>query len=129
MGLIQKDSKTGIEILLAKSLSANPVDMFSSRKFKDAIEYLGTIYDHIIIDSPPVLAVPDARILGRLSHAIILNVAWNRTSRTLVKEAVRQFHLADLKITGVVLCQIDAKKMEKYGYGSYNHYAYNYDAS
>ena len=71
----------------------------------------------MIIDTPPVLIVPDARVIGQSVDAILYTVKWDQTSRTQVREGLRMFETVNLKVTGLVLGQIDAKGMKRYGYG------------
>ena len=74
-------------------------------------------YDFIIIDTPPVLVVPDARIIAECADAILFSVKWDSTSKALVEESMRFFHNSNQRITGLVLSQIDEKGMKRYGYG------------
>ena len=69
------------------------------------------------------LVVPDARVIGQHADAIIFNVAWNRTSRAQVKEALRQLETVGLTPSGLVLSQIDVAAMKRYGHGG-KHGAY-----
>ena len=78
----------------------------------------------MIIDTPPVLVVPDARVIGQSVDAIIFTVAWDRTSKSQITESIRQFSTANLNLTGLVLSQVDPKGMRRYGYGGrYGAYA------
>ena len=78
----------------------------------------------IIIDTPPVLVVPDARIIAEVADAIVFTVQWDQTSKPQVEEALRMFHNSGQRITGLVLSQISAKGMKRYGYGgTYGAYA------
>ena len=54
---------------------------------------------------------------GALGHAVVFSVAWDRTAKTQVTEAIRQFHSVNSRVTGLVLSQIDPKGMRRYGYG------------
>jgi Mrp family chromosome partitioning ATPase len=71
----------------------------------------------VIIDTPPVLVVPDARIIADQADAIIFTVQWDKTSKTQVEESLRMFHNSGQRITGLVLSQISPKGMKRYGYG------------
>ena len=71
----------------------------------------------VAVDTPPVLVVPDARVIGQSVDAILYTVKWDHTTRTQVREGLRMFETVNLKVTGLVLAQIDAKGMKRYGYG------------
>ena len=114
----------GADLLMGEKTSTNAADLFSSDKFKALIESVRAHYDVVIIDSPPVLVVPDARILAQVSDAVLFTVHWDKTSRHQVDEALRMFHNSNQRVTGLVLSQINAKQMKKYGYGGrYGAYA------
>ncbi|PKP79598.1 MAG: chain-length determining protein, partial [Alphaproteobacteria bacterium HGW-Alphaproteobacteria-2] len=83
-----------------------------------------TNYDYILIDTPPVLVVPDARVIGRHADAILYVVHWDKTTRTQVTEGLGMFSSVGLRVSGVTLSQIDLAGMRRYGYGG----QYGYDS-
>jgi succinoglycan biosynthesis transport protein ExoP len=107
----------GGDVLLTEESRVNAADLFSSDKFKNFIEMAKTKYDVVIIDTPPVLVVPDARIVAQHVDAVLFNVKWNSTSQPQVQEALRLFHTSGQRITGFILNGISAKGMKYYGYG------------
>jgi succinoglycan biosynthesis transport protein ExoP len=122
--VIKRDSRLDLDIIQGERGSANAADVFSSDAFRTFIAELRELYDYIIIDTPPVLVVPDARVIGGLVDCVCASVAWDRTVRTQVEEMLRQFELVNVKVAGLVLTQIDPKGMRGYGYGDrYGAYA------
>jgi capsular exopolysaccharide synthesis family protein len=115
--LLLRDSRMDVDILLGEKTSANAADVFSSDRFRNFLEELRHHYDFIVIDTPPVLIVPDARIMSQFADAVVFSVAWDRTAKSQVTEAIRQFHSVNSRVTGLVLSQIDPKGMRRYGYG------------
>ncbi|SFH05856.1 capsular exopolysaccharide family [Palleronia marisminoris] len=115
--LLVTDPRLNADILLGEKSKVNAADIFSSETFHAFLERLRETYDFIVIDTPPVLVVPDARVIGQHVDAIIFNVAWNRTSRTQVKEALRLLETVNLTPSGLVLSQIDVSAMKRYGHG------------
>ena len=112
------------DLLVGEKTSINAADLFSSNKFREMLEELRTRYDVIIIDTPPVLIVPDARIIAKLADAVLFTVKWDTTTTAQVEEAMRLFRDANQKVTGLILSQISAKGMKQYGYGGkYGAYA------
>lgn len=120
--VLYRSEELGFDVLPGENTHANAADIFSSVKFRTMIDRLRGQYDHIIIDVPPVLVVPDARVLGQVVDAILFTVAWNRTSRQVVNDALRQLASANLQVTGTVLSQIDPKGQARYGYETYGNY-------
>lgn len=111
------DPELGADILMGEKTNVNAADLFSSDRFQEFMTYVRKIYDVVIIDTPPVLVVPDARVIGQSADAIIYTVKWDKTAKAQVDEGIRQFATANLKITGFALSQIDPNGMKKYGYG------------
>lgn len=104
----------------------NAADLFESRRFGDLITRLRDTYDHIIIDSPPVLAVPDARVLSRYADATIFAVRWDYTTRTQVRQGLEMLNSVGHPADGTVLTQVDQRKMKRYGYdGQYGYDGYS----
>ncbi len=117
------DPDLGVEVLMGSGGEFNAADLFESRRFKDLIANLRGRYDHIIIDSPPVLAVPDARVLTRYADLCVFAVRWGSTSRTQVRQGLEMLKSVGHPVDGVVLTQVDQRKMKGYGYGG----QYGYD--
>ncbi|MGV6839096.1 MAG: GumC family protein [Planktomarina sp.] len=114
----------GADILMGEKSSTNAADVFSSAAFEKFLNDLRGIYDYIIIDTPPVLIVPDARVIGQHVDAILYTVRWDHTTKRQVIEGLHSFETVNLKVTGLVLGQIDARQMKRYGYGDYAGYGY-----
>ncbi|WP_375260308.1 GumC family protein [Palleronia sp.] len=125
--LVVRDPRLKADILLGEECRINAADLFSSSSFRDFLESLRDRYDVIIVDTPPVLVVPDARVIGQHVDAILFNVAWDRTARTQVREALRQLETVNLKVNGLVLGQVDPSGAKRYGYGgTYGSYGRGY---
>lgn len=117
-----------IDILLGERSSTNAADIFSSERFSRFIDGLREKYDYIIIDTPPVLAVTDARIIARWVDATIYTVKWDSTTHRQVTDGLKTLEQVNVQVSGLVLGQISAKGMKRYGYGdSYGAYQAYYN--
>ena len=118
------------DILMGDKSSINAADLFSSDAFGAFVAAMRERYDMVIIDTPPVLVVPDARIIARAADAVLFTVRWDRTSRPQVEDALRLFESVGQKVTGLILSQISPSGMKRYGYGgkygSYSAYGSRY---
>lgn len=119
---VVSDPGTGIDILLSKGSELSAADTLSSVAFSDLLATARRQYDFIVIDTPPVLLVPDARIIAPFVDFVAYVVGWGSTSKRRVKAGVRQFAIGAQPIHGVIVNQIDNRKIRHYGYGSYGNY-------
>ncbi len=125
---IVHDETLKADILYGEKSNINAADLFSSNTFADFIKGLREHYDHIIIDTPPVLAVPDARVIGQLVDAVIYTVHWDTTPQRQVLDGLKSLQSVNVRVSGLVLSQIDGNKMKRYGYAdSYGDYSSYYD--
>lgn len=115
---VQTDITLGVDILLATRTDTNPADVLSSQAFRDLLDDARTHYDHIIVDTPPVLVVPDARVLAPIVDNILFVVKWNTTLRAQVAASLRQFEAVGQQKIGLALTQIDIRKQKHYDYGA-----------
>ena len=125
-----RPSGMGIEVLRGERSPINAADLFSSQAFARLIEEARRIYDYVLIDTPPVLVVPDARVIAQHADAVGYVVHWDRTPKTQVEEGLRQLRSVNATVTGLVLSRIDPKGMRRYGYGGrygpYSRYGRSY---
>ncbi|HKM26775.1 MAG TPA: polysaccharide biosynthesis tyrosine autokinase [Thiopseudomonas sp.] len=118
----------GVDMLSAGAVPPNPLELLSSPRFSEVIEYLREKYDRVIIDSPPTQAVSDALVLGSLANALIYVVRSDSTAKPLVIKGIGQLLQSNAPVTGIVLNQVDIKKAMKNGYnyaGYYDYYGYS----
>ncbi|MGX9357530.1 GumC family protein [Roseobacteraceae bacterium S113] len=120
------DEKTNLFVLRGQKSERNAADLLSSARFEQFITDARDAFDYIVIDTPPVLIVPDSRIICRLCDKVIYAVRWNTASRSQVTEGLRLFSEIGQEITGVVLSQINARRAKYYGYNYYSAYGRNY---
>ena len=112
---IHHDPQLNGDLLIGEQTSINAADLFASARFKALIATLRERYDTIIIDTPPVLIVPDARIIAQHADAVLFTVKWDSTSREQVEEGLDMFRVGRIRISGLVLSQINPRQMKHYG--------------
>ena len=111
------DPETGIHILKSEAagqMRGNPADILASKRFRKLIEELRIRYDTVILDTPPVLAVTDARILAPLADAVVYMVKWNATSQDAVLEGLRVLRSVNAKVAGVAFSFVNPKQAAHY---------------
>ncbi|GGE38217.1 hypothetical protein GCM10011360_27520 [Primorskyibacter flagellatus] len=110
------------DVLIGEQSKVNAADLFSSERFQAFLDDCRQHYDYVVVDTPPVLPVPDARVIGQFVDAIMYAVRWDHTTRRQVAEGLRSLANVGVKVSGLVLTQIDGKGMKRYGYGDYKAY-------
>jgi len=121
-GAIWSEPGTGADIIFGgQSKGRNAGDIFASREFTDFIERMKSRYDLVILDSPPVLPVPDARLIANHCDQIIYAVKSSSTPSSVVSAGLRLFDTTNTRVDGLVLTQIQKNAgygIYGYGYGS-----------
>lgn len=111
------DTGIGADILMAERSSVNAADLFSSGQFAALVDEARQHYDVILIDTPPVLVVPDARVIGKSADAVLFVVRWNSTSRAQVEEGLSMLSAANIDPAGLILNRVNTGELHRYGYG------------
>ncbi len=120
--VVRKDEASGAHLITAGKFASNPADIVASDHMKRLIEGLAQSYDLVILDSPPVLAVSDARILATIVDRVVFTVRWADTRRETVAMAIKQVITSGATLAGVVLNVVNVKKHAQYGYGDSGYY-------
>lgn len=114
----------GLNVITRGKSPTNPSEMLSSQKFKTLLDELSTQYDHIIIDTPPVLAVTDGIIISQYAGVNLLIARYSKSQMKELELSLNRFEQAGVKVNGFILN--DIQRTAGAGY-SYN-YAYAYKA-
>jgi Mrp family chromosome partitioning ATPase len=94
-------------------------------KMEGLLKRLRQDFDHIIIDSPPVLPITDPTILSSIVDGVLMVVECEMTTRAALSRACRVIEHAGGKILGTVLNKVDVRRDGYYGYRYYHGY-YSY---
>lgn len=121
--VIRPGSVKGLDILPCGPVPPNPSEMLNSDAFADLISDLADKYDRILIDSPPVMPVADARILGAICHVTLMVLRAEKSTRKASEQARDGLLSVGARILGVVVNDVPRGK-DRYGY--YSGYGYGY---
>lgn len=122
--VIHNTQVNGLDVITRGKSPTNPSEMLSSQRFKTLLEELSTQYDHIIIDTPPVLAVTDGIIISQYAGVNLLIARYSKSQMKELELSLNRFEQAGVKVNGFILN--DIQRTAGAGY-SYN-YAYAYKA-
>ena len=123
--IVRSTEVENLSIMSRGKSPSNPSDLLGTAKFAEMLQDLSSQYDHILIDTPPVLAVTDGIIISQYAG---VNLVIARYAKTQIKElelTINRFEQAGVKVNGFILNDIQ-REAGSYGYG-YN-YAYAYKA-
>jgi capsular exopolysaccharide synthesis family protein len=123
-GLIHKLQIPNLSLMPCGPIPPNPAELISSPKMREMLRELSEMYDHILIDSPPLMNVTDPVILSTMVDGVILVVHGGRSTRAVVTRARQELLSVGAKIFGVVLNNVDLRSE---GYDSYYYYRYYSD--
>lgn len=118
---IVKDVRSDAQILPCLRAPPNALDLLSSRAMHLLIESVHKMYDLVLIDSPPILPVNDAKTVSKLADAVLFVVLWNKTPRDAVINAVKGLANVQAPIAGVALSRADQRQFQYYSYGIQNY--------
>jgi succinoglycan biosynthesis transport protein ExoP len=119
--VIQKLQIANLSLLPCGPIPPNPAELIASDRMKALLDMLSERYDHILIDSPPLINVTDPVILSTMVDGVILVVHGGKSTRDVVRRARQELTSVGAKIFGVVLNNVDLKRD---GYDNYYHYRY-----
>lgn len=123
--VIRKTYVDQLDIICTGSVPPNPSELLAHERFPMVIEKLSALYDYVIIDSPPVLLVTDAVIIGQLAGATMLVVKAGVNTVREIEQSSKRLEMAGVNLRGVVFNDMPISK-NRYGYGDYYGYAYTY---
>lgn len=116
----------GLSIITRGKSPTNPSEMLGSEQFELLLNQLSQEYDHIIIDTPPVLAVTDGIIISQYAGVNLLVARYAKSQMKELELSLSRFEQANVKVNGFILNDIQ-RAGAGYGYG-YN-YSYAYKAN
>lgn len=119
--LIVKLPIPNLSVLPCGPIPPNPAELISSDRMKELLRNLSQQYDHILIDSPPLISVTDPVILSTMVDGSILVVQAGKSTRELVRRARQELTGVGAKVFGVVLNNVDFRRE---GYDDYDYYRY-----
>ncbi|WP_198077992.1 polysaccharide biosynthesis tyrosine autokinase [Acinetobacter calcoaceticus] len=123
--VLHKTQVANLDIITRGKSPSNPSEILSSNQFKELLEQLQSQYDHIIIDTPPVLAVTDGIIISQYTGVNLIVARYAKSQMKELELTLNRFEQAGVKVNGFILNDIQ-RASAGYGYG-YN-YAYAYKA-
>jgi capsular exopolysaccharide synthesis family protein len=124
--LIRPASEKRLSIITSGPIPPNPSELLGSTRMQDLIYALQSAFEFILIDSPPVMGLPDAIYLSKIVDGTVLVIKANETTKNELIEIRNVFRNINSKVLGVILNRV---KRDDLKYGSYNYYHSSYYSS
>ncbi|WP_027712678.1 tyrosine-protein kinase Wzc [Dickeya chrysanthemi] len=105
----------------------NPSELLMHKNFVAFVEWAAQSFDIVLLDTPPILAVTDAAIIGRQAGTSLLVARFETNTPKEVEISIRRFEQNDTPIKGVILNAVIRRALSYYSYG-YDSYQYSYDS-
>jgi capsular exopolysaccharide synthesis family protein len=115
-GLIQELETPNLSLLPCGPPPPNPAELISSDRMKEMLRTVSEKYDHILIDSPPLMNVVDSVIISTLVDGVILVVHGGKSTRDILRRSRHELSNVGAKIFGVVLNNMDMRGDNYYYY-------------
>ncbi|WP_282413287.1 polysaccharide biosynthesis tyrosine autokinase [Pseudomonas sp. PS01299] len=104
----------------------NPSELLMHANFRDLLAELSQRYDVVIIDTPPLLAVTDAAIVGREAGISLIVTRFAVNPAKEIEATIRRFAQNGIELKGAVFNGVEKRAASYYGNGSYGYYNYEY---
>lgn len=126
--MIQRDERFGLSVLCAGPTPPNAAELLTGDRLKMLIERLGKTFDHILIDSPPVMGLADGPLIASRVEGMIFVVESHGIRSSMVRVALGRLMNANSRAVGAVLTKFDAERAH-FGYGYDYGYGYGHSAA
>ncbi|EPS0668676.1 TPA: polysaccharide biosynthesis tyrosine autokinase [Klebsiella pneumoniae] len=103
----------------------NPAELLMHRRFGELLNWASENYDIVVLDTPPILAVTDAAIIGNYVGTTLLVARFELNTAKEIEVSVKRFEQAGVTVKGCILNGVVKKASSYYGYG-YSHYGYSH---
>jgi tyrosine-protein kinase Etk/Wzc len=113
--VVVRDAMDGVDFIPCGDQSPNPADVLMSQRMSDILQTASARYDAVVIDTPPVLAVTDATLIGRHAGTTMLVVRHGRHPVSEVSEALDRLRSGGVSVRGILFTDVPAAK---HTYGS-----------
>ena len=124
--VLQPGGVAGLDFIARGHAPPNPAELLMHERFSQLVAQLSERYDYVLLDSPPVLAVTDATIIGKIAGTTLVVLKSAEHPMREIEETVKRLNGAGIRPRGVLMNQV-GHRLGSYGYGNYGYANYRYD--
>ena len=122
---VQRVEKGGFDVLTCGPQPLHPVELLMNERFQAVMSQIDKLYDIVIVDTPPVLAVTDALLIARAAATTLLVARFGKTSVKEIENCLKRLQQMGVQVNGAILNDIVKSAVLYYNSG-YSHYDYGY---
>ena len=122
--IVKLSTVPNLSVITTGQRPPNPSELLMHPNFAELLEQLGGLFDILIVDAPPILAVSDAAIIGRHTGATLMVARAGKHPIREIEQAVKRLAQSGVQVKGFVFNDMDTVR-QRYRYG-YHGYVYNY---
>ncbi|MDU0155111.1 CpsD/CapB family tyrosine-protein kinase [Bacillus cabrialesii] len=113
---VQATNEKQLDVLTSGPIPPNPAELLSSKWMKELTDEACAAYDMVIFDTPPILAVADAQILGSVADGSVLVISSGKTEKEQAAKAKEALESCNSKLLGAIMNGKKLSKHSEYGY-------------
>lgn len=117
----------GLSVITRGDTPPNPSELLMTPSLNELLEWASENYETVIVDSPPVLAVTDAVIVGQLCGIALMVARFSESAHKEIMISANRLRQNGVNLRGSILNAVEKRASSYYGYGGY--YAYDYRKS
>ncbi|HFZ1089025.1 TPA: polysaccharide biosynthesis tyrosine autokinase, partial [Klebsiella oxytoca] len=122
---LKKVSPVGFDFISRGAVPPNPAELLMHRRFGELITWASQNYDIVVLDTPPILAVTDAAIIGHYAGTTLLVARFEQNTAKELEVSFKRFEQSGVIAKGCILNGVIKKASSYYSYG-YSNYGYSY---
>lgn len=115
-----------LHVIARGQIPPNPSELLMHMNFTEFLDKVSALYDLVILDTPPFLAVTDAAIVGRQSGTSLIVTRFELNPAREIELTMRRFAQNGIDLKGAIFNGVEKRASAKYGYGAYGYYNYEY---
>jgi len=119
--VVQSCAVEGLDVIISGPIPPDPVELLSGPRMTELLESNARLYDHIVIDGPPVLGLADALVIANLADATIITVEAGKTKKSALLDSLKRLERANANILGTVLTRVSAQHNPDYNLEYYTY--------
>lgn len=120
--LVQETTVQNLSAISAGSAVPNPTELLAGERFTELLSEVEGMFDHIILDGPPVMGLADALIISNRTGNTVLVSSYGQTGKRNLKDAIGRLNQAQCNIVGAVLTKMKSPEVSNKYYGYPNRY-------